>query len=218
VFHGFYVTAGMVHKYHDSRFGHDCTFIMHQDENVQRKFNKARTMLSLPLYMHRMTGAGMQPAGDDLAARAFPPPQPPCAPPAHGGNTGASSSGILGHHRPPHGVPYPLGMYCPSVIANARNRDEFGVHVPPFKERSPNTTTPMHHVDELAHMIVDGGNHEGKPFHYVAHSHACLGYRRHYYFPKVMSPTGAQHESLMRAPRTSKRALLADYMFIVHFT
>ena len=61
MFHGFYVTAGMVHKYHDSRFGHDCTFIMHQDENVQRKFNKARTMLSLPLYMHRMTGAGMQP-------------------------------------------------------------------------------------------------------------------------------------------------------------
>jgi hypothetical protein len=52
-------------------------------------------------------------------------------------------------------------MYHPSVIANARNRDEFGVHVPPFKERSPNTRTPMHHVDELAHMIVDGGKFEG---------------------------------------------------------
>jgi len=73
------------------------------------------------------------------------------------------TAGILGHHRPPHGVPYslPRGMYHPSVIANARNRDEFGVHVPPFKERSPNTRTPMHHVDELAHMIVDGGKFEG---------------------------------------------------------
>jgi hypothetical protein len=67
---------------------------MHQDENVQRKFNKSRTMQSLPLYMRRMTGANMQPAMDDLEARAFPPLQPPRAPHAHGGNAGASSSGM----------------------------------------------------------------------------------------------------------------------------
>ena len=52
---------------------------------------------------------------------------------------------------------------------------------------------------------------QGLPFHAVAHSFSCSGWRKRHYFPQVMAPTGKYHASLMKSNRGSCFGLLADY-------
>jgi len=58
----------------------------------------------------------------------------------------------------------------------------------------------------------------GMSFHEMAHSYSCDGYRRKFYFPQVMAPTGNRHHALMKTNRGSNSGLLADYMYMVHFS
>jgi len=105
------------------------------------------------------------------------------------------------------------------VKNNMRNRKKHFVCAPPYLQRSPNARRAPAPLQQLERYIVEQpARFAGMPFHAIAHSFSCSGYLHNYFFPTYMSPKGAKHTTLMKAHRGSNLGLLADYLYIVHFT